>query len=131
MKEKYNFKIDSSDKRVLIEVSPAIFPLPVILHAVYHFIDEARVIVGEGGKGKIMIALIPNKKIGEADLENLAYEFNIQLISSFVESEESEKQAGVRETIMKAALLPQIQSPPRSESPPEKPSQPKKNSPET
>ena len=43
-------------------------------------------------------------------MEELAYEFNIQLISSFVEEEESGKHAGVREAMMKAALLPQDQN---------------------
>ena len=104
MEEKYNFRISPSDRSVSIRVSPEIFPIPVILHSAYHFIDEAEVIVEPDKlKDKIVITLIFDK---ETDLENLAYEFNIQLISSFVEGEESKIHAGIRDTMMKAALLP-------------------------
>jgi His-Xaa-Ser system protein HxsD len=113
MKEKYNFKIDSSNKTVSIAISPLIFPTPVILHAAYHFIEDRKVIVG-GDNDIITVTLIPNKKVEFTDLEELAYEFNIQLISSFVEDEESRKHAGVREAMLKAALAP---VPPRSFSP--------------
>jgi His-Xaa-Ser system protein HxsD len=108
MKKKYNFEINFSNQTVSIEVSPLIFPTPVILHAAYHFIDDAKVIVDEVNDKKIAAILIPNKKLEESELEELAYEFNIQLISSFVEGVESEKNVGIRETIMKAALLPQV-----------------------
>ena len=103
MKEKYNFKIDSVNNTVLIEVSPAVFPKSVILHAAYHFIEDEKVII-EGGEEKITVTLIPEEKLKEDNLEELAYEFNIQLISSFVEGEESRKHAGIRDTMMRAAL---------------------------
>jgi len=110
MKEKYNFKIDSINQNVSIEASSEIFTIPVILHAAYHFIDEAKVIVGKGKKDKVIITLIPEQKLKESDLDELAYELNVQLISSFVEEEESKKHVGVRDAIMKAALLPQSQN---------------------
>ncbi|PJC51793.1 MAG: hypothetical protein CO031_00690 [Candidatus Nealsonbacteria bacterium CG_4_9_14_0_2_um_filter_37_38] len=114
MKKAHNFRIDFSNQKVLIEVSTAVFPIPIILHAAYHFIDEARVMVEKGKNDKVIVILIPEKKqIKKSDLEDLAFEFNIQLISSFVEEEESRKQAGVRDTIMKAALLPQVQNLPQ------------------
>jgi len=103
MKEKYNFKIDSVNKTVSISISPLIFPRPVILHAAYHFIEEGKVII-EGEDEMVKVVLIPDNKAQESDLEELAYEFNIQLISSFVENEESERHAGIRETMLKAAL---------------------------
>ena len=116
MKDKYNFRVDFANQKVSIEVSTAIFPVPVILHTAYHFIDEGKVIVKESKQGKVVITLIPEKNpTKESDLENLAYEFNIQLISSFVEGEESKKHAGIRDTMMKAALLPQTQGPPQPE----------------
>jgi len=103
MKEKYNFKIDSSNKTVSISVSSLIFPKPVILRAAYHFIEEGKVVV-EGDDKMITVTIIPDRA-AEPDLEELAYEFNIQLISSFVEDEESKKHVGARETMLRAALL--------------------------
>ena len=121
MKDKYNFRVDFANQKVSIEVSTAIFPVPVILHTAYHFIDEGKVIVKESKQGKVVITLIPEKNpTKESDLENLAYEFNIQLISSFVENTESERHAKLRDEMMKAALSPQRPSfpiPPRERPP--------------
>lgn len=128
MKEKYNFKLDLLNQSVSIKVSSAIFPAVVILRAAYHFIDEAKVIVGQDKKDKVLITFIPEKKpLKESDLEELAYEFNIQLISSFVEEEESRKHAGLREIMMKSALLPQAQIPLQGRPSSEKPAKTKKN----
>jgi len=69
----------------------------------------------KGKKDKVIVTLIPEHEFKESDLENLAYELNIQLISSFVEEEESRKHIGIRDTMMKAALLPQTQGPLQSE----------------
>lgn len=119
MKEKYNFKIDSNNKTLTVEVSPAVFPKPAILQAAYHFIEDARVIV-EGEDSLIKITLIPNSEATEAELEELAYEFNIQLISSAVEEVEGERYAKLREEMVKAALRPQQPMPqrPPSQTPP-------------
>lgn len=103
MIKKYNFKVDSSGSSVTIKVPLAIYPRPTILHAAYHFIDEDRVILS-GGRKNIAVTFIPEKKTGEAELAELAYEFNIQLISSFIESAESEKHAKVRDEMMRAAF---------------------------
>jgi len=105
MKEKYNFEIDANSQSILIRLSPSIFPSPAILRAAYHFIEMANIIIGETTEGKITVTLILKKdKITEAELEDMAYEFNIQLISSSVEEEESRKHAGARDMMMRAAL---------------------------
>lgn len=111
MKEKYNFKIDPQQKSVLIEVPTSIYPVSVILHAAYVFIEEAKVIVEEGGDNKIIVNFIPEGKVEEKDLEELAYQFNVQLISSFCEEVESRKYAQTRNALMRAALTPQTQRP--------------------
>ncbi len=104
--KKYNFKIDSSSQTVSFKISPLLFPKAVILQAAYHFIEDGKVVV-EGEDKIIIVTIIPNKAVTKSDLEELAYEFNIQLISSFVEGEESKKHAKIRETMLKAAVLPQ------------------------
>jgi His-Xaa-Ser system protein HxsD len=108
--KKNNFRIDSDSKTVLVEISPRIFPISTILNATYRFIDEAKVAVEEKGK-KILVTFVLEKDTKEADLERLAYEFNLQLIASFAEEEESKKYSGTRDAFMKAALL---QQPPNS-----------------
>ena len=110
--EKHNFKIDAENNTVLITVSSKVFPKPAVLRAAYHFIDDGKVIV-DGDENSIIVTLIPNEKTQEPALEELAYEFNIQLISSFVEEEESRKHAGTREAMFKAALSPPRPFPPK------------------
>jgi len=115
MREKYNFKIESSDKTLLIEVPLSIFPPAVVLRTAYHFIEQANVIVGEAKENKIAVTLIFKKdSLSEPDLEELAYEFNLQLISCSVEEEESRKHASARDAMMRAALS----SPPSGFRPP-------------
>lgn len=106
--EKHNFKINSSNQTVSLEISREIFPVPVILRTTYHFIDDVEVIVKPGKKNLVIVILIKkDKNTKVSELENLAYEFNVQLVSSFVEEEESKKHVGIRDTMMKAALFSQ------------------------
>jgi len=112
MKEKYNFKIDAVRGVVTIDVPLTIYPKSIILQAAYRFIEEGKVVLGDGDE-IITVTLIPERKIGEAELEELAYEFNIQLISSFVENTESEKHSKTRDELMRAALFPSYPSTPK------------------
>jgi len=127
---KHNFKIDFSNKTVSFNISSLLFPKAVILQAAYHFIEDGKVVV-EGDDKIITVTIIPDKAATKSDLEELAYEFNIQLISSFVEDEESKKHAQIRETMLKAAVSPQM--PPSfsrpSASPPPPPARPPINLP--
>ena len=104
MKEKFNFKIDSLNQTVSIEISSLIFPIPVILLTAYHFIGDKKVIIEKGNEDKVIVTLVTKQKLDESDLEELAYDFNFQLISSFVIDEKERRHAGIRETMMKAAL---------------------------
>lgn len=101
--EKYNFKIDPVNKNVAVTVSTAVFPSQIVLHATYHFIEEGKVIV-EGDEKTITVILVPEKRNSESELEELAYEFNLQLVTSFVENTEGERYAKLREEMMRAAI---------------------------
>ena len=129
--KKYNFNIDLTKKNVSIEVLTSIFPISTILHAAYHFIEEAKVIVDQDkdrNKDKIIVTFIPEEnQVKELDLEELAYEFNIQLINSFLEDVESKRHAGLREALMKAAIFPQEMRPRPQSAPPPRPSPPQDN----
>jgi His-Xaa-Ser system protein HxsD len=107
MEEKYNFKIDHQNQSVTLEVSSTIFPAPIVLLAAYCFIDGRKIIVDRANGDKLTVTFIPNKKSDEAELAALAYDFNVQLITSFAEEETSKKHAGIRDAMMKAALSPQ------------------------
>lgn len=107
MEEKYNFKIDSQNQSVAVEVSSIIFPVPIVLLAVYHFIDGRKIIVDKGNDDKLTVTFIPEKKLDETELAALAYSFNVQLISSFAEEDARKKHSEIRDLMMKAALSPQ------------------------
>lgn len=113
MEEKYNFKIDPQNQSVAVEVSSTIFPIPIVLLAAYHFINGRKIIVDKGNGDKLVVTFIPDQKLDETELVTLAYNFNVQLISSFAEEDASKKNAGIRDTMMKAALSPQWTPPGR------------------
>ena len=66
MIDKNNFKVNISQKSVVLEISKDIFPIPVILRAAYHFIDDAKVIVKEGGKNKIKVVFYFPEETGKS-----------------------------------------------------------------
>lgn len=114
--EKYNFKINPKEKTVCLTVSRAIFPSQVVLHAAYHFIEEAKLVV-EGDEKTITVTFIPEKRNSLTELEELAYEFNLQLVTSFLENVEAERYAELREEMMRRAVFPPP-APPQPSSPP-------------
>ncbi len=117
MKEKYNFKIDIFNKSVSIDVAKSLFSMPAILHAAYLYIEKRDIIISEEGNKVIITFILDDQGVTEGDLEKLAFEFNKQLICSSVEDVESRKHAGVRDTMIRAALgLPQIQKGPKEKS---------------
>lgn len=105
----HNFRVNLKDGSVSIDVKSSISPIPVIMHAAYHFIDDAWVIIGGKPETAIRVTLIPTHKQAknhEHELEKLGYQFNVQLISSFLEDLEGRRYAGVRNAIVQAALNP-------------------------
>lgn len=105
MNGKYNFQIDPLGESVSIEIAPEVFSPAAILLASYYFIENKGVIVEKEEDGRTKVTIIPNEKTSEADLEKIAYEFNNRLISSSLEKGEELKYSGVRDAMMKAALL--------------------------
>lgn len=105
----HNFRVNLREGSVSIDVKPSISPIPVIMHAAYHFIDDVWVIVRGEPQTAITVTLIPTHKQAknqEHELEKLGYQFNVQLISSFLEDLEGRRYAGVRNAIVQAALNP-------------------------
>ena len=103
----HNFRVNLKEGSVSIDVKPSISPIPIVMHAAYHFIDDAWIVVGGEPQTAITVTLIPiNKeaKNPKRELEKLGYQFNVQLISSFLEDLEGRRYAGVRNAIVQAAL---------------------------
>lgn len=104
--KKYNFEINLEQKQVMIKVASSIFPVQTILRAAYHFIEETDVIVDQQKDKVLVIFIKETEQPTKESLQELAYEFNVQLISSFLEEAESNKHVSLREELVKAALSP-------------------------
>lgn len=117
MKEKYNFQIEPTEKTVSVNLPKSIFPVSVILHTAYLYIEKADIIVDERGEKVTVTFILDKEQIKEADLEKFALEFNKQLICVFVEETESRKHVGARDAMLRAALMPQGPRPPQTEKP--------------
>lgn len=105
MADKYNFQVDSLVGRVIVDVSLDIFPASTILLASRYFIEKGGVVIEKGGENKAKVTIIPNQKLSEGELEKIANDFNNRLISTFSEERERWAHDGIRDTMMKAALL--------------------------
>ncbi len=103
----HNFRVNLKEGSVSIDVKPSISPIPIVMHAAYHFIDDAWIVVGGEPQTAITVTLSPintEAKTPKRALEKLGYQFNVQLISSFLEDLEGRRYAGVRNAIVQAAL---------------------------
>ena len=81
----------------VLELSPKIYPLDVIYSAAYVFLDRAYVLLDEKD-GKIVVQLSPKQK---RDSRELAKEFTEQLINYSFYKKQLEKNAVVKELILK------------------------------
>ena len=79
--------------------------MPVIMSAAYHFIDDADVIIDGDPSKKVIVNLILNDS-DESNLERLGYEFNIELINSFLKDLQARRYMNVRNAMIQAALSP-------------------------
>lgn len=103
---KLNFTIENGTAE--IKVDPRIFPKEVVLRSAYKFIDRAWISVEKDGNSeKILVKLLPREKKTEKEIEKLAFSFNMNLVTSYVEDMEAERYAESRNSMIKAAMLSQ------------------------
>ena len=96
-----NFELDEKNRLVLVSANPKIYPLPVIFSASYMMLDQAFVVVDGNPEVEIVVSLRPKK--GQS-LEQLARDFNNQLLNYAVNACESKKTALLRDQIIKQAF---------------------------
>jgi len=96
-----NFEIDKENKLVLVSINPKIFPLPSIFSASYMMLDQAFIVIDGSPETEIVVSLRPKNSCG---LEQLARQFNDQLLNYTVNDYESRKTSALREEIVKQAF---------------------------
>lgn len=97
-----NFEIDKNEKLVRVSINPKIFSLSMIYSACYIFIDQAYAIIDGDPEDEIIVELVPKK---EYDLDKLRLEFSNELLNFAVYETRSKKNASIRGTLLKRALL--------------------------
>ena len=96
-----NFEVDKKENIVLVSVNPKIFPLPVIFSASYLLMDKAFIVIDGNPETEVVVSLRARKKQG---LEELARQFNDELLNYAVNSEESRKTKELRSELVKQAF---------------------------
>lgn len=96
-----NIKIDKSGKYIEIVVNSKIFPISCIIRTLNDFIDRYYVAMDKSSSEKILVRLTPHEKI---DLKKLGYEFNTQLVASFVEGSQSRMPEDIKNVTRQTAL---------------------------
>jgi len=97
-----NVEINEKDKICLVYINPQIYSLDVIYSAAYVFIDKAYIIIDGNPKKEIKVIIKPKENY---DLNQLGMEFNNELLNYAVYKKQSDKNRGIRETIMQRALI--------------------------
>ena len=102
-----NFEVDKGRNIVLISVNPRVYPLNVIFSASYLIMNQAFAIIDGDPESEIVVSLRPRK--GQK-LEELARNFNDQLLNYAVNNAESKKTEKLREELVKDAFAGHSQS---------------------
>ncbi len=103
-----NFEIHKKDNYVLVSVNPKLYSLEVVYSAAYSMIDRVYVILGGDPEQEILAELRPKKG---KNLEEIGREFNNELINYAVYIMQSERNKKEKETLIKRALLTNVQTP--------------------
>lgn len=98
-------KIEGAANRVVFNVDEKVVPRPVVLQTAYRFIERCYVqLAREKGK-KIRVHLKGKKKLSRRRLEQLAGEFENELLHQLVRHQVAEQTDKLREVLVGRALL--------------------------
>jgi His-Xaa-Ser system protein HxsD len=109
-----NFKIDKKENSVFLFINPKIYPLEVLYSAGYVLLDRAYVILDGDPKKEIIVQLKAKSK--NENLEELALDFNNELISYAVYVVQAARTDEIRKAIVERALLTAEEIIPKEES---------------
>jgi len=87
----------------LLTINPQIFPLEVIYSAAYILIDKAFIVLDGNPKEQILVEI--RKKEETQELKKIVQEFYEELLNYSVYKKQTDNNAGIKEIIMKRALL--------------------------
>jgi His-Xaa-Ser system protein HxsD len=86
----------------LISVNPRIYPLDVVYYAAYSLLDRAYVLLDGDPKEEIIAEIKPKR---EQSIEQLATQFNEELLNYSVYKSQIEKNNAIRQVFIQRALL--------------------------
>ena len=92
------------EDHILCTINPKIYALETVYSAAYILMDKAYILL-DGDPEKEIIVEIRQKKQPKIDLEELAIEFNEQLLNYAVYKVQSERNKGLREIMMQRVML--------------------------
>ena len=105
--ETISFNLNKKDSSIIIKVNPKIYPLHTIYSASYVFLDKCYIMLDGDPKKEIMVEL-RLKENSNLELDILAKEFFNELLNYAFYEEQSRKNAPLRNTLLKAALIGNI-----------------------
>lgn len=95
-------EVNEKEKYVIVRINPKIYPLDIVYSAAYIMLDEAYILL-DGDPDKEIVAEIRPKK--NQELQQLAMNFNDELLNYAVYKTQSEKNREMREIILQRAIL--------------------------
>lgn len=113
-----NFEIDKKENSVFLSINPKIYPLEVIYSAGYVLLDRTYVILDGNPEEEIIVQLKAKNK--KENLEELALDFNNELISYAVYVVQAARTDEIRKAIVERALLTAEEIIPKEKIPREK-----------
>ncbi len=108
--KKHNFEINSDERSIIISVSASVFPVSIIIRTAYQYIDGYDVIMDTAPENRISVKLISlDHKIEAPQLERLGFDFNKELLNSFLKNLNAERYADLRNSLFRMAMTPMAQ----------------------
>lgn len=98
-------KVDTKMNRVELAVDEKVFPRAVSVAAAYRFLDRCYVRLERSGRGKLSIFLKGKRKLAKARLDDLAGEFDNELLHQLMRHQVAERTDTLREVLVGRALL--------------------------
>ncbi len=97
-----NVELHRKKNFALVSINPKIYSLGVIFSAAYVLLERAFIVIDGNPNDQIIVSLKPKKG---KNIEEIANEFNEQLINFAVNFEQSERTQRIREEFIKQAFL--------------------------
>lgn len=97
--------INKEENKIVVSVSPKLYPLESVYGAAYVFLGRAYVFLDGDPKKEVHIHLKGKKELSEKEMENLADEFLNELLNCGLRYQISKENQKIREYIVGAALI--------------------------